>query len=191
MFYNELKLKQTCKVNVIFNKSKFLLLCWLILITYTVTPEFKRKNRNIKVIHQKLISSSVSVAKSLNSTNFQESLGFYLAAIAFPSTLRKMIKTASEENPEFISEFQEGLLILNRVEEAFIRYNKIVFQGFFSMSDASYLLLKYLETVDESKFTETHYYLRDMASNAIILSNNKSNLILQNAAVKVLNLIIE
>ena len=95
-----------------------------------MTSEHKRKIRNIRLKHQKLVSKAISVAQTLNFRQFDNSLGFYLAAIAFPSDFRKILKNGIEDNPKHYKVFSDGLKILNKVEEALIRYSKRILKAF-------------------------------------------------------------
>lgn len=74
--------------------------------------EYKRKIRNLKVKHQKLICSTMQIASMLNFTQFKDSLGFYLAAVAFPNDLKKILKNAIKDIPQHESEFKFGLQAL-------------------------------------------------------------------------------
>ena len=95
-----------------------------------MTSEHKRKIRNIRLKHKKLVSKAISVAQTLNFRQFDNSLGFYLAAIAFPSDFRKILKNGIEDNPKHYKVFNDGLKILNKVEEALIRYSKRILKAF-------------------------------------------------------------
>ena len=138
-----------------------------------------------------MIRAAVSVTKTLNFDRFQESLGFYLAAIAFPGDLRKMIKSTSEDMPKYKKEFIKGLHILNKIEDAFIRYSKNILKEFIRIPEACLLLRNFLETIEEKELSETHTQLKDMSSKTLKTLSKDSNWNHQNSAVKIFNLINE
>ena len=172
-------------------------LLYLVFIVNIVTREHKKKLRSIKVKHKTLIDTLINVIKTLNLVHFQESLTFYFAAIAFPGDLRKMIKSASVEKRKYKREFCIGLQILNTIEAAFLRHSKSILNEFIKIPEASYLLINYLETLQEEEFSEVHSYLKEIASKTLYPSNKERkssrniNLTYQNQASKILNLIFE
>jgi hypothetical protein len=53
---------------------------------------FRRKMRNIKLRHKMLIACSVDVSENLGISGFDKTLPFFLASIAFPLDMKKVLK---------------------------------------------------------------------------------------------------
>jgi len=94
---------------------------------------------------------------------YDETLPFYLAAIAFPTDLRKILLKASTNKPENAKEFNACKGILDTIENAMSRYSKKVLEDFIRMPEVSMLLLNYLSKRKNAEYKEHYKMLKEMA----------------------------
>lgn len=125
--------------------------------------EYKRKMRNIKIKHEMLASCSVSLIKTLKFSEYEDSLPFYLAALAFPNDLRKILNKAEAQKPTNGKEFESCRDIIDTIEAALSRYSKKVLQKFMGMPEICKLLIHYLSKVRNAEYQDHFKMLKEMA----------------------------
>jgi len=133
---------------------------------------YRRKMRNIKLKHKLLISCSKEVADSIALSDFQKSLPFYLASVAFPIDVKKIMKKSAKSNSKHRSLFNQGVDIINNIETALSKFSKKVLEDFVKMPEICILLLNYLSKVDNQEYQEHYKMLKVMASDSISEYNN-------------------
>lgn len=135
--------------------------------------EYKRKIRNIKLKHQKLIRCSLELAKTLSLGNSDEAVAFYLTAVAFPTDLKKILAKGISEEPENKGLFNEGIREIERIECALTRYSKRVMDEFIKIPEVCMLLLNYLDKVENEEYDDHYKMLKEMANES--LETNKES----------------
>jgi hypothetical protein len=135
---------------------------------------YKRKMRNIKLKHKMLIECSQLLTTSLNLGGYEDSLPFYLAAIAFPTDLRKILNKGIEKKPENQKEFESCKRVIDTIECALTRYSKKVLDDFIKMPEICKLLLNYLKKVRNEEYQEHYEMLTQMAKVSLEKSNFNS-----------------
>lgn len=128
---------------------------------------YRRKMRNVKLKHKLLISCSIEVTNNLKLEKFRKSLPFYLAAIAFPVDLKKIMKKGSKAKPKNKEDFESGVDIIDNIENALTKFNKKVLKDFTKMPEVSVLLLNYLGKVNNTEYQDHYKMLKDLATESI------------------------
>jgi hypothetical protein len=114
-----------------------------------------------------LINSSIDVSNAIDLSTFKKSLPFFLASIAFPIDMKKMLKKAAKNKPGNKRDFNSGVDIIKSIESAMTHYSKKVMKDFVKMPEVSALLLNYLSKVDSQAYKGHYKMLKDMAEKSI------------------------
>ena len=117
--------------------------------------------------HQKLIYSTTQIANLLNISQFKDSLGFYLAAVAFPNDLKKILKNAIKDIPQHENEFKFGLQVLDKIDDALTKYSNRCMKEFIKIPEICVLLKNYLSKVQNPEYKEHYKNLNDMATTSL------------------------
>lgn len=125
--------------------------------------EYKRKMRNIKLKHKMLMSCSTSLSTDLNLPDCH----FFLAAIAFPNDLRKILIKAEQIKPDFKREFVTCRQIIDTIDCALTRYSKKVLDEFIKIPEICDLLLHYLNKRTHPEYADHYKMLKEMAAASI------------------------
>ena len=128
---------------------------------------FRRNMRNVNLKHKMLINCSIDVSNSMGVGSFKKSLPFFLASIAFPIDMKKVLKKTSKKKPGSKKDCELGTSIIKNIENAMTHYSKRVMKDFVKMPEVSTLLLNYLSKVDNPAYKGHYKMLKDMAEESI------------------------
>ena len=131
----------------------------------------------------------MQIANLLNIEQFKDSLGFYLAAVAFPNDLRKILKNAIRDNPEHKKEFEFGLQALDRIDDALTKYSNRCMKEFIKIPEICLLLKHYLSKVKNTEYSEHYKSLNDMATASLETFDKIKNEKIESIEAKIFKLI--
>jgi len=114
-----------------------------------------------------LISCSVEVSDEVGHGNFKKSLPFFLASIAFPIDMKKILKKSRKSKPKSKGDLEAGADIVQNIEKALSNYSKKVLSDFVKMPEISTLLLNYLSKSNNPELGHHEKMMKDMAENSI------------------------
>ncbi len=119
--------------------------------------------RNIKQKHNLLISSSIELVNKLKLDYNSKSLPFYIAAIAFPNDVKKILQKSCKLNPEMKSDYLKCSNEIFNIEIALMRYSKKTLAELLNNAVISVLLNHYLNKVHNSEYEEHYKFLKDLS----------------------------
>lgn len=119
--------------------------------------------RNIKQKHNLLIRSSIELVNKLKLDYSSKSLPFYIAAIAFPNDVKKILQKSCKLNPEMKSDYLKCSNEIFNIEIALMRYSKKTLAELLNNADISVLLNHYLNKVHNSEYEEHNKFLKDLS----------------------------
>lgn len=128
---------------------------------------FDRKMRNIKQKHNSLISSSIEIVDKLKLDYVSKSLPFYIAAIAFPNDVKKILQKSCKVNLEMKSDYVKCSNEIFNIEIALMKYSKKNLAELLNNADISVLLNHYLNKVHNSEYEEHYKILKGMSRKTI------------------------
>ena len=129
--------------------------------------EFDRKQRNIKLKHNSLINSSIELADKFKLDYSSKSLPFYIAAIAFPNDVKKVLQKSCKSNSDMKSDYLKCSNEIFNIEIALMKYSKKNLAELLKNSDISFLLFNYLNKVHNSEYEDHYKLLRDMSKSTL------------------------
>lgn len=137
--------------------------------------DYKRKIRNIKLKHKKLINCSIALAHSLDLGGITDNVAFYLAAVAFPQDLKKIL-VKQLKNPQVRNDqVKAAINSVDTIEKALTRFSKQVIEDFLNIPEICLLLLHYLNKVSNPDYKNYFKVLNEMATTS--LENHEGGLL--------------
>ena len=115
---------------------------------------YRRKMRNIKLKHKMLIMYSKQLSESLFSAQLNEWTSFFLAALAFPSDMKKILRQSLKIKKNSKDHISKALELIGVIEGVMKNFSTKSLVNFLQINEISCLLLNYLAKV------WVFYYLR-------------------------------
>ena len=140
---------------------------------------YRRNMRNIKLKHKMLISCSEQVCKSLLKSETSHWTPFFLAAIAFPNDLKKILMKSLKTKRFSQSTISEALKNLEIIEGVMNKFSFKSLNEFIHINEISVLLLNYLSKVQNIEYKKHYEMLIEMATHSLSISwsNNSKRLL--------------